>query len=796
MTVELAHSEVNEMQSTDTNYVQNNVIDIFWHSSPAQAGESLLLSGGGFTDRTVVEMKCDSSEEAGKHEWETVRILQQTAQAMTVTVPESWPAGVYACRVSQDHVTSREVLVNRPDVWWTQGEGGAGKARSGGWLRVLGNCLDLTPVTVGLQSDANVYSPEVVQKSNYSIELKIPVDMPVGEYDLVMQCGGREYSTKNKIVVTPPRQEEHRRVNVLDFDADPTGKSDCTLAVVQGLERLSGLGGGELFFPAGRYRIDSGLRTGTYIESGLIIPENVTFRGEGMDLVSLWWPDREKPLPSLIECQEGAGIQDLAIYTQGVHSTIVTVTNNSVINRVRIRANCYYMTVQNGRPHHLRGVDAQPAASGAAFLVMGSNNHITDCDIYNSTTCFDIRSGKGCFIARNNIVANSMQFINGGCQMIFEYNTFMSNGLCCGGNNIAMHMGSQKVYNVYYAHNHVKHIYGGDHEALTFDGHAVAYFGKIKDIGSKRFSLKDKLLCESGIRGKGLMKDVYDTVIYIVDGKGVGQYRWIGNAKDGHYTITEDWGIQPDENSTVLIGGYNGRHIIVGNIAEDTGTSVQLYPPNCECIVAENVSIRASNINCLGKISWVNKNYPRVEPSWYNQFIGNHIQVGNGWGGGTTEIDRWIGGEGYLNIWGWQVVTNPRKTGDVDRFLTPEQLREMLQEKKVRERSIPLCRYIVIRNHQIDNNSSIRIRGCVSDVLIEGCIIKKSCYGIRVEKQIAYQQPEDLGQLFDFDPVPGEGVKEIDFLSPSGVVLKNNQFCDVKHPYLGSAIDNCTIIGR
>jgi hypothetical protein len=772
--------------------MQDHTPIIFWHSDPVGPDETLVIAGGDFAPGAVAELRV-LPDDGATHDggWTTVTPLQATEISLKAVIPAAWEPSIYECRIRQGSRFSETRLVNAPDMWWKQGDEGVDRARQGGWLRILGKCLDIAggaSVTLFREgSEKKEIRLEVEDVSGYSLKAKVPADLRPGTYRVAVQNGkggqpgSREAGT---LEVLPARAAPSRVLNVVEMGADPYGLKDSTLAIVQATERISAIGGGVVFFPRGRYRIDSTLRSGTWIASPILIPEKVTFRGEGTDLVSLWWPDREKPLATLLEGRDDFGIEDLSIFTQGHHSTIITGASNARIRNVRIRANCFYMTNNNGGQHHRRKVEP-PGASGAAILLWGDNNQVTDCDIFTSALAFDLRSARGSRIANNTVCANNLHFFNGSCELIFENNRFSGNGLTAGGCNIGLHMGASIARHVYYANNQSAHVYGGDREAFTLDGHAMAYAGRVKNVSGDTFVL-------AGTRNpadpneKESRPDMHAMAVSVVDGKGTGQYRWLKSYDRDTVTVDREWDLPPDATSQICIGGFNGRHLFIGNTAIDTGTLIQLYPPNCECIVAGNRSIRASNINSLGKL-WVLQRVggstPIVETSWYNQFLDNHVVTGNTWGGGGTQIDRWIGGECTLNIWGWAVVL-----GADEAFVGPEALKMALGEEELRAKGVPMSRFQIVRRHRIDNNSSIRVHGAVADVLIEACDIRLCRKGIRIDMEMDYRQPQDIGQLFDFDPAAGPENKPLPFLCPEAVLVRNNCFHDVAMPYSGTAL--------
>ena len=381
--------------------------------------------------------------------------------------------------------------------------------------------------------------------------------------------------------------------------------------------------------------------------------------------------------------------------------------------------------------------------------------------------------------------------------MIYENNVFEGSYLG-GGANIALHLGGTISKHIYYANNKTSHLYRGDHECLTFDGHGGAYFGKVKNVKGTTFTLVGK---PQTLEGKGTMADLNGTAIYIVDGPGAGQYRFLEDYDNkNNITIDRPWDVAPDDSSIIEIGGFNGRHLIINNEGEDVGTLVQLYPTNCQCFVVGNKGKRAMGINSLGfsgqyhEVSDKSK-FTRFEVSWYNQFLDNEIVVGNGWGGGTAEVDGWLGGGSTLLIHGNARMYSYNEKGErlLD-YQTPEWVQKALGEKEPRDTSIPVSRFQVVRGHIIRNNSSIRIRGCVADAVIEHCKLANSRKGIRVDMEVkVILDPRDLGMLKDYAPDPSEECPVLPFLRPSGVLIRKNCFENIQIPYSGTALDEATI---
>ena len=533
----------------------------------------------------------------------------------------------------------------------------------------------------------------------------------------------------------------------------------------------------------------------TYMDSQLFVMENVTLRGAGPNLTTLWWPDKKEALPVLIECANNSSLENLAIYAQGPLHEVVKTESNVRIENVLIRANSYYMLTPLGSgTHHERTLPPRDQRGGPGIAIWGTNNRILNCDIL-SAQGINVYNGAGSVISGNRICGFGQHSICGS-ELIYENNTF-TGGMITGGCNIAM-FGPTINRHVYYKGNSSRHLYAGDHECLTLDGHGTAYFGKVRNIGDTTFDLIGGKI---PFRGKGSMTDMKRTAVYIVDGRGTGQIRFLTSyTEKGTVTIDHPWEVPPDGSSILEIGVYNGDHLILDNMAEDGGALVQLYPKNCRCIVARNRGLRTGNINSLSRSgTWPAggdfSRLTRFEISWYNQFFENEILAGNAWGGGVTEVDRWLGGESKLLIHGECKSRIVDESGEVfRREQTAEWLRTALGEKKLRDRNVSPSRYQIVRRHVIRSNSSIHIRGVVTDALIEHCAIADSDRGIRVDMEVDKPFPNNCGQTHDWNPDPDPQHPPMTFQRPEGVLIRKNVFSNVKQPYAGNALEYAVIL--
>ena len=265
----------------------------FWHSDPVKPDETLVLSGEDFADNAVVELA------EKKDKWIAVRPLQKSRQCLKAAIPAEFKYGTWQCRVRQNGELSKEIAVNAPDVWWKQGDGGVDAAFPGSWLRLFGKCLNLT-------GDSKVKIGKQILKCSeqdcFALKVILPENTPAGTFPVEI-FNGSSWNSAGSLEIREKKKDERIVLNLLSHPAaDPTGLKDSTFAFVQMLERARSIPGGAIIdIPRGRFRIDAVLRPMTYMNSQLFVMENVTLRGAGPNLTTLWWTDKKEALPVLIE---------------------------------------------------------------------------------------------------------------------------------------------------------------------------------------------------------------------------------------------------------------------------------------------------------------------------------------------------------------------------------------------------------------------------------------------------------------------------------------------------------------
>ena len=718
---------------------------------PVRPGETVLLTGDwpmngeGLSSGVIIEaarLKKDGVALVNQPnidlKWQRICPLEVSEQSLKFEIPENWSMGVFACRVVSSSLvasfeSSQTVLLNAPDPWWLQGDGGASSASQGGWLRIFGKSLNFgQSVQVQLECKGKhivLNAQGSKDKGGYALSVNLPKDLPSEDYFISVHngFGGKDdWKNAGQVKIRPVQKWKQDIFDIREFRSKGNAElADWTEAIKSALAKAQTNGGGVVYFPRGRYMVNDELK----------IPRFVTIKGESEGLVNLYWPPRDKALPSLISGTDDFAVEEISLYTEGIHHDGIAGRNNMRVQRVRIRADAYYRHDFVGVANSVKPVNVSSREFGTGIRITGDNAVVTDCDIYHSAEAIEMYHTHGGLIARNRLDYGKGPIqVYGLSRVIIEDNECSGAALWASGCGISLNYGACASYHIYFAQNKIRQNYGGAREAMTLDGHGTAYLGKVEDVKGSLLTLtkeswwskdyyKDmipKVDFHRGIERKKpersplLQEEWHGITMYILDGKGAGQYRNVLECVGKQVKVEEPWTVMPDSSSVVSIGKFQGRMLFIGNEFRDAGTSVQLYPPNCECIVAENQSWRVESMNCGSEINYLiskSSQQPgqrdedlRVEPSWYNQFLDNHFWEGNGWGRGISSLVVYSSGR-------------------------------LMDSQKPWANDLPMSRSHVIRGNHLDNNTSIYVKGSVRDVVVEGNNVQNVEQGVIVRNQ-------------------------------------------------------------
>lgn len=656
---------------------------ITWASDPVRPDETAMLLGEGFGPASVVELtRLQETPPANAGDsWEPVKPIQASETSLKFVIPKGWPLGAYACRVRQGEGLSAATVINAPDPWWWQGDGGE-TASPGGWLRVFGKSLNFGGESrIALRGAGGRLFVLKPAADGYALKCTLPPGLGPGDYQLSIHngLGGEATWRPAGTVQVRPRTAWKKDVfNVKDFGPNP-GQ-----ALLAALKKAEANGGGTVYLPRGRYPV----------KEALTIPQGTVLKGEAMSLVSLFWPDYDTPPLELIT-GTNFGIESLTLYCQN-HKNVIADTAESqhmFVRQVRIRADCYFMIEKVGMDFRKRHGPASHTQCGAAVLLRGHNYEVTDCDIYASNYAVRNMRAKVGVIARNRLAYGGRGYsIENVDRLIFEENTVEGNNLLSIGNDIT-NFWTNYCRNIYYARNKVRQMYGADREMVTLDGAGGAYLGKVAAVDGSRMTLAaDPAIIDFSPKPR---TDYEGGAVTILSGTGAGQYRLVTRNQGREWEVDRPWVIPPDATSLISIAPFRGRHLFIDNTFEDGG-AVQLYGAAYETVIAGNTGARMDGffIEGLSPHAW------GVQPSFFCQVLDNKILEGNGYGPRSANFEA--GGGNH----------KPGYDG-------------------------PMVRGAIFRRNECLNNAAIRLEGATQDVIVEHCSVSDNRDGIDVSASVS-----------------------------------------------------------
>ncbi len=626
---------------------------VFWASDPVAGGETVLLTGTGLARPTEVTVQRLADGEAGTPPGGAPRVQgspekctpwQPTEESLKFLVPEKVKSGLLRYEVSTA-AGAVSGLLNRPVIWWLQGDQGL-EGSPGGYLRVLGKNLlgSAKSATVYLQGTRSLK----LEGTGDSWALQVPVPASVGEglYRLYVHNGyGGAAGWSEPVAVTLRRSEPwpERVFSVVDHGANGRDAEDDTAAVQAALAAAGQAGGGVVYFPRGRYLVNQ----------PLTIPLFTVLRGDSEDLSALLWPETDTPPKAWVTGTHHFGLEKLTLYFSN-YTTVLTgeergpTAGNVFLRRVRVRANIYrgHMSAEMQDKRYREGLGG---FGGGHWLVQlgGNNVVIEDCDLYSSGCVISLREPRGCVI-RNNLLGSGRwggSGVFGGDLLIIENNRYYGASLTSWGG--AGGLGYGNCSHVYIARNSFSLAHGGDREQITSDASGGLYYGKPAAVGESSVTLPDKL-DKATARWVG-------AGVYVVSGRGMGQWRKIAAAEGSRLVLDRPWQVPPDESSLLEVTWLLSRWLVVGNSFSDVGVALQFYGISAEMIVAGNTCARAYGYQAIGK-DYASYNIPVEErpthqPTWYCQFLRNTISEGNTYRSGANNAI--LAGSSVIGIYGW-----------------------------------------------------------------------------------------------------------------------------------------------
>lgn len=644
---------------------------IYWASDPVQPGETVLVAGEGLSPQPTVLVRSGSKSLP-------TAALQPTDTGLKFVVPAALKPGLLTFTVKTAAGSATHTL-NRPALWWWRGDLGV-QACPGGELRLLGRNLALP----GQKTTVSLQGPKTHQLAAtgdaYATAVKLPAALPAGKYAVSVHNG---YGASEPVTVEVRRAPPAPALvlNVRDFGADGTGQRDNTAALQAALDK-AGEKGGTVLLPRGRYQITDTLR----------IPRFVTLRGEKQEWVALFWPDFDNPPEALVRGTNSFALAELTLYASN-HRNVIQGdlgtqpdAGNVTLRRVRVRANAYRGHITPEQVDERFRQSLKWSTGGGDTVQLGGENVvITDCDLYGGGRSLYLSRARHSLVANNDLYNGRWGWycLEGSDGLIFEHNRLTGADLMSTGGGIANYS-TACSRNIYYSYNDLRFCHGWDREVMTTDAGGEAYFGKVASADGAALTL--------GQEAHWGGRDWTNGGVFLLDGKGAGQWRFVKTWDGAKLTVDRPWQVVPDATTTVGITMFHGRYAFVGNRFTDCG-AFQFYGTSIECDVVGNTAARNQGYQALGL--W----YHGFQPSWYCQFLGNTIAEGNYY--------HWTAAEdAVLNVYG------ARREGYDG----------------------PLVRGAVLRGNRLAGNAHISVSGTAAGVLVENNEVASSEMGIFVSQ--------------------------------------------------------------
>jgi len=631
-----------------------------------------------------------------------IKALQPTNESLKFTIPAALKPSAWLFRVETSTGRhSRPVRLNCPTVYWLQGDRGLRSGSPGGWLRLFGRAVGW-PHVVGrvrlkLADHNELVDLQPVDGSLWSIQVSLPERLESGLWTVFVHngLGGEQGWTRaGELKIAAPITWPTQVFNVRDFGATGRGSLRDGLAIDAALAKAGKAGGGVVYFPRGQYRLGH----------TLTIPPFTELRGESTTLVSLFWPDTDTPYV-LVEGTHHFGLQDLTLYASNYTHVIAGSigrpdSGHVFVRRVRVRADIYRGHLKPQEVDwRFRASLKSSTGGGDTIRLGGPGIEVSNCDLYGSGRSIFLLKARGARVVNNRLYNGRWGWysFSGSNGLIFEKNTLTGADLMSTGGGINNLYGATASQNVYYGDNTLSLMHGWDREAMTSDAGGGAYYGRVTQVSPDTIHLVGKPDWSGGRqRWKG-------TGVFILAGRGMGQYRQVVDVADDERTVTLDHplDVSLDASTIVTVTMLQQNYLFINNHFTDAGIALQYYGTTVNCVAAGNTSTRAGGFYNSGR--W----YHGFQPSWYCQFLGNEILEGNGYRFGPNNSQK--AGNSLLGTWGVQSGAN----------------------------TAPLAYCAVHRRNRLHNNAFISLKGIsrehpgLRDVVVEHNTIENSRIGIR-----------------------------------------------------------------
>ncbi|WP_440134491.1 glycosyl hydrolase family 28-related protein [Chitinophaga sancti] len=540
--------------------------------------------------------------------------IQQNEQSVKVIIPATFQQGVYCVRMTDNKGSVSGFYVNVPIVNWVISDDGYNAAAAGDVLRIQGKNLfrkggkgQVMLINAGKTIPVKVDSVY----DDYSVKVNIPTTIQQGKYQLFYHngSGGKTaWSAPLSINIVNKELWKTQVYNVKTYGAKGDGSQDDTEAFKRTLSAAGD--GGIVNIPAGNYVLSDGFN----------IPTGVMIKGQKGTVLNF------KPVSAqtLFSGSDHFGITDLSIQAGRAFGIIMNSGNGHVILE--------RLTVLQDIGNAVSELDSKWNKTG--IQLKGPGIRLRDC-VFKSAGMFSFIGVSG-FIQRcrfektGGSLKTYMKIHPQG--LIFEDCHKQTNGYGYGAT-------VNESYDLYEARNITPFNYINDREVMTLDGGSGGYFGKVGSVSGNSITL-----AADGKTFQWAANKWIGGGLFIIDGKGAGQFRRIVKHTMDRIELDEPFLVPPDTGSEISITTIRDHLYFVNNSATDAG-AYQFYGSAQNCVIAGLKMQRSAGI--VGKGSYLN--YGR-QPNWYIDIVNCELSDGTY----TPQLDQKdrFRGEQQINIIG------------------------------------------------------------------------------------------------------------------------------------------------
>ncbi len=614
---------------------------IVWASEPVAPGDVVLLQGGDLEPvREVRVWRLSDGEPGpapasplppaaiaaslGSAAAARVAAIQPSDASLKFVLPATLSPGMFAVDVG-----SGPRLVGQPRVDWIQPTRlqpglGANEAAPGAALQIIGR-------NFGVGGDAGRARARVVLRGRdgreigvpvtgverYSIDAALPAGLPAGEYAVWVHNGhggGAGWGGGLRLRVKRLAPWPEQTVNVRELGARGDNVTDDSEAFRRALETVDRRGGGVIYWPAGTYRL-----AGTFQ-----LPRRVVLRGEGRDLTWLKWPltppgSAADFVPAVLRGQGEFGLERLSLVVRNAQA-VIRGTGDGMERRATYSSGNPASTICPGPAGRAAVPDRDPQWAFSRWGIINATEkdmtvivrgletlEVSDSEFVGSQRFLDVRNARFTGNRFSNPMGVAWTDV-GGQHIVFERNHVEGAS--------SWRPGALPLRWIYGARNSTRNIGRGEREALTFDVNRS--LGMVRERGER---VEPRVVAVGSASGRELRLARSDLAAgayrgfdaLIVSGRGAGQYREIESNDGQSLRTADDWDVEPDGSSVVLLGRLMGHCVFHRNSAEDVSVLLQMWGPLYDCTFDGNSVTRTQGMWGLG--------------GWRLQWLGNTLEV-------------------------------------------------------------------------------------------------------------------------------------------------------------------------